>query len=487
MNIKKVLLMNPPFSNEQRYGKGISRIGTALHPLGLLYIAAVLEKGGYSVEVLDAPVEGLDETSTVEKIKSSKPDLIGIYTNTSNYNAVVKLSARIKSGLKTRILLGGPQTAINQQESLSNAAVDFIVHGEAEFAILDLCNAVNCNTVNADSAKESLLNKSLLNILLNIKGLGFKWEEQTHVNPPADKIKDLDSLPYPARHLIDVSLYRPSPNHYTKLPHANMTASRGCPFTCTFCSSADIWGHSYRIRSVDNVIGEIRELVEKHGIRSISFWDDIFGIRKAWIHEFCEKVIEQKLDFEWWCLLRADLADLETLKKMKAAGCWSIFFGIETLDQELLDSINKRTTVEQNIAAIRNTKEAGIQVRANFIVGLPNETPEKLKKTVKLVCKLNPDYVKFNVMSPYPGTKLYDEIKQGKWGEMTEETDKLTGYFATFRPYGYKDFDELNKMRKYAFRKFYFRPRYIAGRLASIRSFEDIKRYWDGMIALVGL
>ena len=124
-------------------------------------------------------------------------------------------------------------------------------------------------------------------------------------------------------------------------------------------------------------------------------------------------------------------------------------------------------------------------MRANFILGLPNETPEKVKVMVKKICKINPDYIKFNILTPYPGTALYQEVKKGRWGTFKEDPDKSTGYFATFLPYGYKSFEELEGMRRYAFRKFHFRPRYIFARLKKIRSWHDIKKYWDGFKAIV--
>jgi len=136
---------------------------------------------------------------------------------------------------------------------------------------------------------------------------------------------------------------------------------------------------------------------------------------------------------------------------------------------------------------LRWSKEAGIEIRANFIVGSPAETPEKFKKSLNEIIKLNVDYVKFNVMTPYPGTRLYDQIKEGKWGEMTEEMDKLTGYFATFRPYGYKSTKEVEKMKRYGHRKFYFRPKFILNRLKNIRNWTDFKRNFRGFKAILSI
>ena len=173
---------------------------------------------------------------------------------------------------------------------------------------------------------------------------------------------------------------------------------------------------------------------------------------------------------------------------MKKAGCWCIFFGIESLDQEILDAINKKITVEKISSAFKWTREAGIEIRANLILGLPKETPQKVKESLKVLCKLNPDYVKFNILTPYPGTAIYREIKEGKWGKILDESyDKLTGYFATFLPSGYKDANELQKMKKYAYRKFYLRLGYILPRLLSIRGWEDFSRFFRGALAILSI
>ena len=171
---------------------------------------------------------------------------------------------------------------------------------------------------------------------------------------------------------------------------------------------------------------------------------------------------------------------------MKKAGCWAIFFGVESLDQDILDAVNKRTSVGVIEDALRWTKQAGIEVRANFILALPEETPEKVKRMLDRLCKLNPDYVKFNILTPYPDTALYDQVKSGKWGRMaTEDYDKLTGYFATFVPYGYKDAAEVQAVKKYAYRRYYIRPAYIFSRLKTIRSPQDLKRFISGALAIL--
>jgi radical SAM superfamily enzyme YgiQ (UPF0313 family) len=469
--IKKILLIYPPFPMEERYGRGLDTIGTCLPPLGLLSLAAVLERAGYEVKVYDSDLLNSPIEQMVRFVKDFNPDFTGIYCNTSNYNRVLNYADNIKKIKDCLVCLGGPHPIIMPAEVLKNMSVDLVVMGEGEETLLELLNFLNEN-------KD----------LKQVKGIAFKTKNaEIVVNKRRAHIQDIDTLPMPARHLVEIEKYRPSPHQYKTLPMTTMIVSRGCPFGCLFCASRNVWGRSYRARSVDKVIDEIKFLIEKYEIKNINFWDDLWGLKDEWTHDFCRKIIDEKIKISWSCERRIDTGNLEILKLMKKSGCYSIFYGIESLDQECLNNINKGTTIEQAEDVMKNTKKAGIEVRANFIVGLPGDTPEKLKKTIKRICKINPDYIKFNLMTPYPGTELYKQVKEGKWGKFEEDWSKSTGYFATFLPFGYKSFEELEAMRKYAFRKFHLRPRYILRRALKIRSLNDIKKYWDGFWAVLGV
>lgn len=454
---------------EERYGRGLEKIGTCLPPLGLLSLGAVLEKENYDVRIYDSDLLNSSIGELIEYVKKYEPDFIGIYCNTSNYHRVINYADNIKKISAAPICLGGPHPIIEPDKVLLNPSVDLVVMGEGEITLIELLNALN-NRKKLDS----------------IKGLAYKDENgKIFVNPARELIQDLDSLPIPARHLVPIEKYRPSPHHYLKLPMTTMIVSRGCPFGCLFCASRNVWGRNSRIRSVDKVIEEIKFLIEKYGVKNINFWDDLWGVKREWTEEFCRRIIKEKINITWSCERRVDTVDFDILKLMKKAGCYSIFYGIESFDQECLDTINKGIKAEQAENVIKLTKMAGIEVRANFILGLPNETPDKARRTIEKICKLNPDYVKFNILTPYPGTALYQEIKKGKWGIFNEDYSKSTGYFATFLPYGYKNFEELEKMRRYAFRKFHLRPRYILSKMAKIRNLEDVKKYYNGFRAVV--
>jgi radical SAM superfamily enzyme YgiQ (UPF0313 family) len=231
---------------------------------------------------------------------------------------------------------------------------------------------------------------------------------------------------------------------------------------------------------------EINFLKERYQVKNINFWDDLWGLDRKWTEEFCHRMIDEKIDISWSCERRVDTVDLEILKLMKAAGCYSIFYGVESFDQDCLNAINKGIKVEQAEEVLKLTKKAGIEVRANFILGLLKETPVKVRAMVKRIIKLNPDYIKFNILTPYPGTPLYQELTSNdSWGIFKKDYNRSTGYFANFLPNGYKSFRELEKTRKYAFWKFHLRPRFVVAKILKIKSWNDLKKYWNGFKAVL--
>ena len=380
------------------------------------------------------------------------------------------------------IVIGGSHANVAGIETANNYDVfDIIAYGlDGEYIARDIVEKFKEKKYN----REVFLSDS--ETLKNIKGIIYKKDGKVIRNPPKENIKDLDDLPLPARDLFPMERYIPLPNQYKKLPLTNMVVIRGCPYFCSFCDQA---GTGARRRSPQKVIEEIKECVERYGIKEISFWDDTMSYHKKWMKEFLDLLIKENLDLVWSCYAAVNTVDKEILQLMRLAGCWNIFYGYETAIEELAENIQtnkKNKNFERMKQVAKWTKEVGIEVRGSFLIGLPGETPELAKQTVQNAIELDPDYAQFTLVCPYPGTKLSKEIEAGKWGKfITRDLEEYQCWNVTWLPDGYKNPKELKDMERYAFRKFYLRPSYIFKRILKIRTFEDIKRYAKGGTALV--
>ena len=224
---------------------------------------------------------------------------------------------------------------------------------------------------------------------------------------------------------------------------------------------------------------------EKYGVKEIDFWDDLWGVNEQWVLRFCDLLIKENLDITWACETRVDRVNENVLKKMKEAGCWNIFYGFESGSQRLLDNVRKGVKLRQIKKAMLITRKAGIEVRGNFMLALPGETPELAQKTIDFAKELNPDYVRFNTLTVLPGTELFEHYKE--YGKRESEYKKLHGYEPGFVPFGYRNKKEVEYIRKKAFKEFYIRPSYFMRRLMKIRTFEDIKRHIRGVSAVMAI
>lgn len=274
--------------------------------------------------------------------------------------------------------------------------------------------------------------------------------------PNRGYIEDLDSLPFPARHLLPMDKYKILGR---KLTVIHVISSRGCPFQCTFCSSSALCGKRFRARSVENILDEIEEAAEKYKTRHIEFIDDTFTLNRRRIVEFCEEVKKRGLDISWCCSSRVDTIDEDLMKKMKEAGCFIIFFGVESASQRTLDLIGKGITVDRAVKAINWAKKAGIEVLASFVIGFPWETRRDMKETIRFAVKLKPDFAEFSVATPYPGTALYEMAeKEGlievrDWSKYTAIEPVMRGYNFTVK--------DVKRLIQFSYMRFYLSPGFI--------------------------
>ena len=479
-----ILLINPPSSVAERYGKeNMGEIGGDLIPLGMASLAAYVREKGFGVGVLDCPTLKINNEDVYEIIVQKNPAIIGFSTTTYALFKAIELAKKIRSKLPNKLtVIGGSHANVAGLETANQYDFfDIIAYGlDGEYILHEIVQKYSEKNHNRSQFMTDFT------MLKNIKGIIYKKDNVTIKNPPKAKIENLDDLPLPARDLFPMERYIPLPNQYKKLPLTNMLVIRGCPYFCTFCDQA---GTGARRRSPQKVIEEIKQCVEKFGIKEISFWDDTMSYHKKWMEEFLYLLIEAKLDLCWSCYAAVNTVDKDILKLMHKAGCWNIFYGYETGVQKLAENIKtnrKNKSMEHMMEVARWTKKAGIEVRGSFMIALPGETPELAEQTIKDALKLDPEYAQFSIATPYPGTALYEEIKKGKWGKLTTENfTEYQGWNVVFLPEGYKNKEEVLKMSRKAFKTFYLRPSYIIKTILNIRSLEDVKRYFKGFKALV--
>ena len=471
----KILLINPPFEQEEESvgkTKSIKKVLNIVPPLGIAYIAAVLEKMGAEVKIIDCAI-GISFDDLFEAILSERPDVVGITSTTPAFVKAKKVASFVRNKLSTtKIIIGGAHvTALPNEAMASSGLFDVGIIGEGELTVEQLFK----------NYKNGVFER-----LEEIQGIIYKNEKSIRQNPDRPFIDDLDFIPMPTRHLLPhPKFYRPTPASCRKVPYVVIMTSRGCPSLCTFCDRK-IFGERCRMRSVSNIFQEIEEVVSKYNVKEIRFFDDTFTINKKRVYDICDEFEKRKLKLSWTCLTKAACVDGPLLKRMKKAGCWQVLYGFESGDDRMLKLLKKGNTVEMNKKAIRLTKEASLEVRGDFIVGTPGETWESLENTVRFTIDMKLDYAHFNKFIPFPGTELYKKLVQkGHVFDFSKSTilDHKQIYYVN--PGMSKE--EFSKFLDQASKRFYLRPSYILKRLFSIRTFHQLKGQIDGFFAIFEL
>ena len=476
-----LVLVYPPFSVEERYARKVGRnIGGDLPPLGIASLAAYVREKGWSVDVIDSIALGLSADDVVRRIVEAEARVVGFSALTGNFARAVFCAKKVRETCPdVLIAVGGHHATIMPLEVLrENTSIDLTVVGEGEATLLDILERFKSTGFD----RERFLAGD--GEVSNIRGVGIRSGGAPVLTEKRPFITDLDALPFPARDLLPVKSYIPLPNQYLRRPVVHMTAIRGCPFACSFCSNNAVFGRKIRSRSPRRTVDEIEHVTGEYGAREISFWDDTMTVRREWMMDFCREIVERNLDVTWTGYARADTVDPEMLKTMKQAGCWNLFYGFEAGDQRLLDNINKKTTLETMRSAAKWTHEAGIEVRGSFMLALPGETPELARKTIDFAIELDCDYAQFCITTPYPGTRLWSEAP--RYGKLRKDFNDYHCWSPVFLPSGYDGESEVLAMERLAARRFYLRPRFVLKCLGKIRSVEDALRYVKGFRMLLG-
>ena len=356
-------------------------------PLGLGYIAASLGKRGVAVNLVDCTF--LNMRQAVEKIKRSKSEIVGIYSMFSMKKTSLEIAKQIR-GTCSLLVAGGPLPTLDPTDFLD--VFDVVAVGEGEETMLELVECV-------ESGRS----------VLNVKGIAYKENGLPKFTQQREFVEDLDSLAFPARELFDNGAYKKyylGRFGYSTTP---LISSRGCPFSCDFCSRP-VFGTSFRARSPENIVAEVKE-IEHLGYERVWFADDCFTLKPENVERVCDLLERRNLNIGWECLSRVDTIDLDVARKMKRAGCVRVFFGIESGNDNVLGIMNKQITTSQARRAVFAAKEAGLQVGAFFIVGYPGETDSTVLDTVRFASALPLDYLSFTLPYPIPGTALHERVK----------------------------------------------------------------------------
>jgi anaerobic magnesium-protoporphyrin IX monomethyl ester cyclase len=389
-----VTLVNPPYP--------IGAPEAIFIPLGIGYLAAVLENNGYTVDVIDCQVLKPTCKELEGELTRLQPDIVGVTSATLTYEPALEIVRTAKRACPNCLtMLGGPHVTVMDEETLTESPeVDIVVRGEGEQTMLELAH---------------LLSNSNMKNLGEVAGVTFRKNGQIFRTHDRSFIQNIDTLPYPALKHFQLSKYRVFGKTY--LP---IITSRGCPFQCTFCLSSRMCGKSFRVRSPRKVVDELECLKDTYGAEAFAFYDDTFTFDRKRVLEICEEMKKRNVDLPWDCRTRVDQVSKEVLVKMRDANCQLIHFGVESGSQKMLDAMKKGTTVEQNEKAIKLTKEVGISVAISVIVGYPGETMDMFKQTLDFIRRTEPDYVYMCEAVPYPGTELYKLLKDSGW-EMSAE------------------------------------------------------------------
>ena len=319
--------------------------------------------------------------------------------------------------------------------------------------------------------------------LAEVAGLCWRDGEALVENEPAQPVEDLDSLPFPAWHLVDWKFYSGAAHRHRFVPFFRVMAQRGCPYSCTFCGRDGMAQYgSVRTRSVESVVAELCLLVERYGAREIQFVETISIYAQGWMDAFCEALSASDLDLAWSCHVRANLVDPEQLKRMAAAGCWNVLFGVETGNEALLVDIDKQIDLQQAKDTVRWARQAGSETTASFMFGHPGETPERAEETIRFAIDLDPDYAQFFTTKLHGAHRVDPAVGQlmAEWVYHPHDI-----YGPPLLPVAYRDLAQLEALQKRAYRRFYLRLHTVLRHLGRIRSWNAIKRLLLGGLSLL--
>jgi len=460
----RVMLINPPIDSVLENGN-VSPVTSYLFynsaPLGLLYIAAVLERSGETVAAIDGAAEKENVETVAQRVADYQPDLIGIGSFTVSFETTRRLAARLKQLLPdVPLILGSYHVTLVPNEAMSDPHFDVGVLGEGEHTMLELLEHYKGERD-----------------LETIHGIVFRQDDGAlQFTAPRKKFKALDEFPFPARHLLPPNIYRPVPVDEHAFPKFAMVTSRGCPHACAFCQKAR---SGYRSHSPGYIVDEIEHLVRDFGVQDIAFVDSLFCANKKRVHAVCEEILRRGVKVSWTCSSRVEVVDKPLLQKMKDAGCWRTRFGVESGSDRVLDFISKGITKEKIRAAITAADEVGLRPKAFFMVGHMPDSRKSILETIEFAKSIPLHDVTVQINTILPETPQEEVWKREgeQWGRIVNKsTDEKSFWEPTFVPWGMEP-EEIIELHRRFYREFYFRPVTLARHAENLKSWADVRKY----------
>lgn len=448
----RVVLVNPPgpsgrgYIREGRCEQRLSSFAYRMMPISLASTAALLRSHGHSPSILDAAATGMSVDDLCGRVREVAPGLVVFAVATPTLEEDLRVVGLVAAGTNSHRTAIGLHVSALPGETLRGSVLDSVVRGEPEWTVTELADVL---AIGGDLAR--------------VAGLSYRRGGGAVHNVDRPPGRDLDELPFAARELLDERRYvLPLPDR----PYALVVPSRGCPHRCTFCGAFLYYGRRLRLREPGRVVDEVQEILDRGLVRDIVMWSDTFTLDRRFVLEICDEIRRRGLRLRWMCNSRVDTFDEELAGRMRRAGCDGVSFGIESGDQGMLDRMQKGTTVDQARRAVAAARLAGIPVLAHFLLGMPGETLETIRRTVAHACELDPDYAQFYCATPQPGTPLWEEairmgyLKPGSWSRLELHRAALsTEQLAAA---------DLERARRRAYRVFYLRLpviRRLAGRI----------------------
>ncbi len=466
----KILLLNPPapqdksFIREGRCNQEAGVWSTLWPPVTLATAGAILEDKNFVVTILDCPAQGITLQSLLLKIKNNNYAIIAWATATPTIKSDLKLADDFKHiNPETKTVVFGTHVTVLADKCLTESpGLDFVIRNEPEVTLSYLASCIETGGKFKD-----------------IEGISFKDENgRIHHNNRRPFLPDLDCLPFPAWHLLDLNKYR--------LPLVGkkfliLSPIRGCPFPCTFCTAKTYYGKKIRKKSIGRLMEEIEYISERFGINQFFIWADTFTAQKTYVMQFCQAIIDRKLNIGWTCNSRVDTVDPEVLNKMSKSGCWMISFGMESSNQKALDIAQKKITVKQSYQSSKMAMEAGLKVAGHFVLGLPGDNEEALKETIKFADKLDLDIAQFYCAVPFPGSPLYNwALNNGMIDNVEFELFSQNNAVMNLPDL---PASLVNSYKKKAFYKFYMKPNRLFKLLIMVR-FGGLKNVFKGLFQI---